>query len=99
MRGLKEDWEEQEQREKAAKAYRGNCCNYWLHLKRKVGKDGPIHPALTHTPTQGSWLCIRDGEVVLLLWFADPAAVAHLLQRTEEALLGLLVLHGCFLCF
>lgn len=40
--------EEKAGREKAAEAYKGNCCNYWLHLKRKAGEDGPTHPAHAH---------------------------------------------------
>lgn len=89
-------------REKAARPIGETAAHSGFHFKKKVVKEGRKHPCtclctLTPTHTQGVSLCIREREIIFLLGFADPAAVAHLFQRAEEALLGFLVCRGCLL--
>lgn len=55
-----------------------------------------LHTFTSHS-SQSASLRIRDREIFFLLGFTDPAAIAQLFQRAEEALLGCLVCCGCLL--
>lgn len=94
-----------ESRERRQPGLRGKLLHVPDSTSKKEGAgrrtQTPMHTLVcTHPPhhAQGVSLCIREREIIFLLGFADPAAVAHLFQRAEEALLGFLVRRGRLLC-